>query len=84
MRHSLETFFGPNAKISQVHGTTRPWRDLLAYACFHPAAALHQPRFREALEQDFAGLPKALEQARARGGGQSEDEPPSSEQLTLF
>jgi uracil-DNA glycosylase len=84
-RHSLETFFGPNAKISQVHGTTRPWRNVLAYASFHPAAALHQPRFREALEQDFSELPKALEQARQRAGDDSaNDEPPDSEQLSLF
>jgi uracil-DNA glycosylase len=65
-RHSMATFFGPTAKISQIHGTTRPWRGIMAYACFHPAAALHQPRFREMLEQDFAGLPRALEEARER------------------
>ncbi len=65
-RHSMATFFGPTVKISQVHGTTRPWREILAYACFHPAAALHQPKFREQLEEDFAGLPRALEQARER------------------
>jgi uracil-DNA glycosylase family 4 len=84
-RHSLETFFGPNARISQVHGTTRPWRNLLAYASFHPAAALHQPRYREALEQDFSELPKALEEARRRASeGSASDEPPDSEQLSLF
>ena len=96
-RHSMMTFFGPNAKISQVHGSLKPWRDILAYACFHPAAALHQPRFMEALQSDFDGLPKALEQARKRaaeraqqadasGGGTSRgsdaDEAPG--QLTLF
>jgi uracil-DNA glycosylase len=71
-RHSMTTFFGPTAKISQVHGTTKEWRGILAYACFHPAAALHQPRFKELLEQDFDGLPQALERARelaARSGG---------------
>ncbi len=65
-RHSMATFFGPTVKISQVHGTAKPWRDILAYACFHPAAALHQPRYMDALREDFAGLPKALEQARQR------------------
>jgi uracil-DNA glycosylase len=91
-RHSMASFFGPNAKISQVHGTTKPWRDIMAYACFHPAAALHQPRFREALEQDFANLPKALEAARARARASGSEGPadaaepdrPSGEQLSLF
>ena len=45
---------------------SRPWRDIMAYACFHPAAALHQPKYREMLEQDFDGLPRALEAARKR------------------
>ncbi|MCC6177875.1 MAG: uracil-DNA glycosylase [Chloroflexi bacterium] len=98
-RHSMMTFFGPTAKISQIHGTARPWRDILAYACFHPAAALHQPRFREALEQDFDGLPKALELARERAAKRRADRTDSGqadapagqgndgsdpEQLTLF
>jgi uracil-DNA glycosylase len=95
-RHSMATFFGPTAKISQIHGTARPWRGIMAYACFHPAAALHQPRFREALEHDFAGIPAALEDARTRaaatgaetaGGPTSAEaatEPRSDEQLSLF
>lgn len=65
-RHSMMQFFGPDARITRVHGTVKPWRNILAYACFHPAAALHQPKYREALEEDFDGLPKALEQARKR------------------
>jgi uracil-DNA glycosylase len=71
-RHSMMQFFGPNARITQVHGTLRPWRERLAYACFHPAAALHQPKYREMLEQDFDGLPKALEAARKRAAERSE------------
>lgn len=65
-RFSMMQFFGPDARITRVHATTRPWRDILAYACFHPAAALHQPKYREMLEQDFDGLPQALEAARKR------------------
>jgi uracil-DNA glycosylase len=65
-RHSMMQFFGPDARITRVHATIRPWRDILAYACFHPAAALHQPKYREMLEQDFDGLPAALEAARKR------------------
>jgi uracil-DNA glycosylase family 4 len=94
-RHSMATFFGPTVRISQIHGTTRPWRDMLAYACFHPAAALHQPRFRELLEQDFDGLPRALDQARERAKARASSAPDSpltsetaeqasDEQLSLF
>jgi DNA polymerase len=32
---------------------------------FHPAAALHQQRFRPMLLEDFAKLPAQLEEARA-------------------
>ena len=65
-RHSMMQFYGPSARITAVHGTVRPWGDYLAYACFHPAAALRQPKYREMLEQDFDGLQKALESARTR------------------
>jgi uracil-DNA glycosylase family 4 len=83
-RFSMATFFGPDARITRVHGTMKPWRDILAYACFHPAAALHQPKYREALEEDFDGLPKALERARQRaaereaGGGASSGHAPTA------
>lgn len=98
-RFSMATFFGPDARITRVHGTIKPWRDILSYACFHPAAELHQPKYREMLEQDFDGLPKALERARqlarerqANGGGmgvptasagRDADDEPPA-QLTLF
>ena len=95
-RHSMMQFFGPNARITQVHATLRPWRDILAYACFHPAAALHQPKYREMLEQDFDGLPKALETARKRaaeraqrpeqavGVASTDDDGDAPSQLSLF
>ena len=95
-RHSMMQFFGPDARITRVHGTLKPWRNILAYACFHPAAALHQPKYREALEQDFDGLPKALEEARKRATQQSSaaeagpdgasggDEPDAPSQLSFL
>ena len=74
-RFSMATFFGPQARITQVHWTIRPWRDMLAYACFHPAAALRQPKYREGLEQDFDGLPKALDVARKRAADRTSSRP---------
>src|SRR4051812_17856526 len=78
-RHSMGYFIGPAARITQVHGTLKAWRDIAVYACFPPAAALHQPKYREMLEADFDGLPRALAAARkraesrraAREGGES-------------
>jgi hypothetical protein len=35
---------------------------------FHPAAALHQERFKPMLLEDFARLPQLLEEARAALG----------------
>jgi uracil-DNA glycosylase family 4 len=70
-RHSMGYFIGPNARITQVHGSLKAWRDIAVYACFHPAAALHQPKYREMLEQDFEGLPRALAAARKRAESQA-------------
>jgi DNA polymerase len=70
-RHSMGYFIGPSARITQVHGSLKAWRDIAVYACFHPAAALHQPKYREMLEQDFEGLPRALEAARKRAEARS-------------
>ncbi|MBC7224772.1 MAG: uracil-DNA glycosylase, partial [Anaerolineae bacterium] len=49
---------------------------------FHPAAALHQPRYRPALEEDFQKIAQLLERAE-----ELVDEPPVEEhpqQLSLF
>jgi uracil-DNA glycosylase family 4 len=57
--------FMPGAKISSVHGQMRQVGDRFVIAMFHPAAALHQAALKPALLNDFAQLPKLLEQARA-------------------
>jgi len=49
---------------------------------YHPAAALHQPRFRKAIEEDMVRIPQILAEARSLG---DETEPPQmTEQLSLF
>jgi DNA polymerase len=64
--------FSPGARIGQVHGTYRPADagsgapNALAYAMYHPAAALHQGSLNEALFRDMLGVPAALLDARAR------------------
>lgn len=70
-RHSLETF-RPGARISQVHGTAAPAspetgaRDAFCLAMYHPAAGLRSTAIRDTIVAEMAGLPQALQQARAR------------------
>jgi len=55
----------PGAKISSVHGQMRRVGDRFVIAMFHPAAALHQAALKPAILNDFAQLPRLLEQAQA-------------------
>jgi len=57
--------FMPTAKISAVHGQMRKVGNRFVIPMYHPAAALHQPKWRPQLMADFAKLPKQLEQVKA-------------------
>jgi len=81
--------FMPGARISTVHGQMRRMGERFVIAMFHPAAALHQGSLRPSIEQDFAQLPKLLEQARAalkRAAPAQAQQAPKEEpkQLNLF
>lgn len=65
-RFSMARFL-PNAKISEVHGQSAWVRGRLIVPMYHPAAALHQPSLRPALEKDFKKIPEYLAAARAAG-----------------
>lgn len=58
-RHSLTHFF-PDARISDSHGRSMRWRNLIVYPLYHPAAGLRSTKLRTALEEDFANLPQAV------------------------
>ena len=64
--------FRPGERITQIHGTHAPApaatgaRDALAYALFHPAAALRSTDVERQSYDDMAGLPRVLSVARAR------------------
>ena len=62
-RYSMARFL-PNAKISDVHGQSAWVRGRLIVPMYHPAAALHQPSLRPALEKDFTRLPEYVKIAR--------------------
>ncbi|HEX5840812.1 MAG TPA: uracil-DNA glycosylase [Anaerolineales bacterium] len=66
-RHSMSRFF-PGAKITQIHGQMQKVGKRFIIPMFHPAAALHQDRFKPMLMEDFARLPAQLEEARAALG----------------
>ena len=93
-RFSMARYFS-NVRISDVHGRPK-WMDgRLIVPMFHPAAALHQPALRKAVEQDFARLPHwiakvkeklANEQIQTTANANQAEKPDEEEptQLSLF
>jgi len=80
-RFSMARFF-PNAKISGIHGQAKKVNGRLVVAMFHPAAALHQPYYRQPLIEDFKKLPALI--ASVRQSPASEPEELEHKQLSLF
>jgi len=79
-RFSMERYF-PGAKISQIHGQARKLQGIIYYPMYHPAAALHQPRWRPVVEEDMSRIPQVL----AAADSIAEVElPQDAEQLSLF
>jgi DNA polymerase len=72
-RHSLGRFM-PGDRISQAHGTTRPVdpatgaAGAMAFALYHPAAALRSTEVERQSYADVALIPAALLESRARRG----------------
>jgi uracil-DNA glycosylase family 4 len=79
-RFSMARVF-PGAKISSIHGTPRKVGGILYYPMFHPAAALHQPKYRTLVEEDMARIPELLGKVDDIRDSQGPDE---AEQLSLF
>jgi DNA polymerase len=69
-RFSMAAFM-PGARISSAHGTLRPIDpatgapDALAFAMYHPAAALRSTDIEQTSFRDMAGVPQALLRSRA-------------------
>ena len=77
-RYSMAKYF-PNQSISQVHGKARKQDDIIYYAMYHPAAALHQGSLRKTIEADMAKIPQILAQAEKLTEAEAEPQ-----QLSLF
>lgn len=58
-RYSMARWF-PGASISRIHGQPKSFDDVTVVPMFHPAAALHQERYRSLIEADFLRLPEIL------------------------
>jgi uracil-DNA glycosylase family 4 len=86
-RHSLGRFM-PGERISQAHGTVRPVDPAtgapgaMAFALYHPAAALRSTEVERQSYQDVALIPGALRDSRERRGEgrTAADEPTAVEQ----
>jgi DNA polymerase len=79
-RFSMARYF-PKTSISRIHGQPKRMRGRVYYPMFHPAAALHQPKYRSAIEEDMLKIPQLLAEAEQM----ADEEPlPQAEQLSLF
>jgi DNA polymerase len=83
-RFSMAKWFA-GQKISAIHGKAKKIDGRTIVPMFHPAAALHQPALRTAIEEDFHRLRDIVQ------AGQTQAEEPaqkpsddSGEQLSLF
>jgi uracil-DNA glycosylase family 4 len=80
-RFSMQRYF-PGASISRIHGQPKRVGRVIYYPMFHPAAALHQPRWRSLLEEDILKIPDLLSQLEDIE--EAEPEITQAEQLSLF
>lgn len=81
-RFSMQRYF-PGASISRIHGQAKRIGNVLYYPMFHPAAALHQPRWRPLVEEDFLKIPDLLAKVEDIEE-EDESDVPQAEQLSLF
>ena len=79
-RHSFLKFF-PSQSLTKARGRSQRWRDLTVYPIYHPAAALHNPRLRSVIVEDFRRLPEVLRTAREAS---LEPEAVQTRQLSMF
>ena len=77
-RYSMAMFFSGKS-ISKIHGTAQKRDNVIYYAMYHPAAALHQQSLRRAIEEDMLKIPLLL--AEVEGIAEAKPQP---QQLTMF
>jgi uracil-DNA glycosylase family 4 len=80
-RYSMARYF-PGKSISKIHGAAQKRDNIIYYAMYHPAAALHQQSLKMAIEADMLKIPKLLAEAGQIQEVKSSDE--SGQQLNMF
>jgi DNA polymerase len=82
-RYSMQRYF-PGASISRIHGQPKRVGNMIYYPMFHPAAALHQPRWRTVVEEDMQRIPDLLAKLEDLEDEEKEPDLPQAQQLSLF
>ena len=77
-RYSMAMFF-PGKSISKIHGTAQKRDNVIYYAMYHPAAALHQQSLKQAIEADMLKIPTLLAEAK-----NIREDKPQPQQLSMF
>jgi uracil-DNA glycosylase family 4 len=77
-RYSMAMFF-PGKTISKIHGTAQKQDNVIYYAMYHPAAALHQQSLRQAIEADMLKIPSLLVETKSIKAAE-----PPPQQLNMF
>lgn len=79
-RFSMARFF-PQSNISKIHGQPKKVGNRVIIPVYHPAAALHQPRYKADIERDFLKIPQIIQDLDAVDESTAQEKP---EQLSLF
>jgi uracil-DNA glycosylase family 4 len=79
-RYSLARYF-PGETISKVHGKARKENNVIYFAMYHPAAALHQQSLRQTIEADIRKIPELLAKFNEMKEKQEDSKP---QQLSMF
>jgi uracil-DNA glycosylase family 4 len=79
-RYSLARYF-PGETISKVHGKARKENNVIYFAMYHPAAALHQQSLRQTIEADIRKIPELLAKSNELKEKEEDNKP---QQLSMF
>jgi DNA polymerase len=77
-RYSMARYF-PGKSISKIHGTARKESEIIYFAMYHPAAALHQQSLKQTIEADMIKIPQLLAESQA-----IPEDTPKPQQLNMF
>ena len=82
-RHALNRFI-PDAQISQLRGQAKRIGGQVYLALYHPAAALRNPAFAEALKSDFKKIPTLLSKIKELPPAPPKKPEATYQQSTMF